>query len=214
MSHPAKPGTHGTKPLGADDQATFQRWEPPTVDGDLAHTATVGLVTAKQVERIQSEAYEEGFAQGQQDGSTAARFELEALLNGLVEPLADLDDTVMQELTTLITVVARQLVRRELTTQPGEIVAVVREALAALPATARTVRVHLHPEDAKLVRDALSLTDDDEHRWHLVEDSVQARGDCRVLTETSQIDASLERRLTAVITKMLGGDRRDDDESK
>lgn len=195
------------------DGEHYQRWEPPAVEGDIAHSANVSLVTAKQIEGIQNQAYEEGFAQGHHDGVTAARLELEPLLNSLAQPLADLDETVMQELVTLVTVVARQLVRRELATQPGEIVAVVREAMAALPVASRNVRVHLHPEDAKLVRDALSLTDEPECEYRIVEDPMQARGGCRVLTENSQIDASTERRLAAVIARMLGGGRRDDDKN-
>ena len=190
-----------------------QRWQPPPVDGDVAHSANVSLVTAKQIEGIQSQAYEEGFAQGHNDGLAAAKRELEPILNSLAEPLADLDETVMEELATLITAVARQLVRRELATKPDEIVAVVRDAITALPVASAKVSVHLHPEDATLVRNALSISDEPEHEYRIVEDPVQARGGCRVLTENSQIDASMERRLTAVIAKMLGGGRRNDNAS-
>ena len=109
--------------------------------------------------------------------------------------------------------VARQLVRRELATKPDEIVAVVRDAITALPIASANVLVHLHPEDATLVRNALSMSDEPEHEYRIVEDPVQARGGCRVLTKNSQIDASMERRLTAVIAKMLGGSRRNDNEN-
>jgi len=42
----------------------------------------------------------------------------------------------------------RQLIRREVKLDPGQIVGVVREALGILPISARNIRVVLHPEDA------------------------------------------------------------------
>lgn len=187
-----------------------QRWQPPTVDGDVAHSTNVSLVTAKQIEGIQNQAYDEGFSQGHHEGMAEAKRQLEPILSSLAEPLADFDETVMEELATLIKVVAQQLVRRELATKPDEIVAVVRDAITALPIASANVSVHLHPEDAMLVRNALSIGDEPEHDYRIVEDPTQGRGGCRVLTENSEIDASMERRLTAVVAKMLGGSRHDD----
>ncbi len=105
--------------------------------------------------------------------------------------------------------VARQLVRRELKTEPEEVIGVVREALGALPVAARNVRLMLHPEDAALVREAMP-TAQGEQQMQIVEDPVQTRGGCRVLTDSSQIDASVEARLNAVIAHVLGGERSSD----
>jgi flagellar assembly protein FliH len=85
----------------------------------------------------------------------------------------------------------------------------VREALAALPVGARDVRLALNPEDAAMIREVLSLQEGD-HAIRVVEDPVQSRGGCRVLTETSQIDATVESRLNAVIANTLGGLRSTD----
>ena len=43
--------------------------------------------------------------------------------------------------------------------------------------------------------------------------TVQIRGGCKVLTDTSQIDASVESRLNAVIASVLGGQRKADNET-
>ena len=79
-----------------------------------------------------------------------------------------------------------------------------REALAVLPVSSRAVRVLLHPEDAELVREAYALGDGDL-KWQVVEDPVIQHGGCKVLTETSQIDATVESRLNAVIWNSTGG---------
>ena len=80
---------------------------------------------------------------------------LRAILATLAKPLDTLDAEVEEELAILALTVARHLVRRELRTDPGQIIAVLRSALAALPGNERDVRVHLHPEDAALVRGSL-----------------------------------------------------------
>ena len=50
---------------------------------------------------------------------------------------------------------ARQIVRRELKTDPTQIIGIIREAIGALPVAARDVRVHLHPEDAAVCASTL-----------------------------------------------------------
>jgi flagellar assembly protein FliH len=101
---------------------------------------------------------------------------------------------------------ARQIVRRELKTDPTQIIGIIREAIAALPVAARDVRVHLHPEDAAVVRENLSPTEN-ESAWTLVEDPVMARGGCQVTTASSRIDARLETRLTSILSELLGTER-------
>ena len=204
-----KTGARATKIISVDSLSAYERWELPLVEGALGNP---GAMTAKQVESIQKQAYDEGFAQGRSDGlkqmqQQALRFE--QLMQALQTPFADLDQQVEQELVRLAVAVARQLVRREIKTDPGAVVAVVREAMGQLPVSAQQINLHLHPEDAALVRTALSLNEEDR-RWRIVEDPVLARGDCRILTETSRIDATVEARLTAIIATMLGGERRDD----
>ena len=59
----------------------------------------------------------------------------------------------------LAVTIARQLVRRELRIDPAQVIAIIRETVALLPAAARDVRVHLHPEDAAVVREKLATPD-------------------------------------------------------
>jgi flagellar assembly protein FliH len=66
--------------------------------------------------------------------------------------------------------------------------------------------VHLHPEDAMVVREKLA-TPGQDRAWTIVEDPVMTRGGCRVMTDTAQIDARLETRIGAVISSVLGDER-------
>jgi len=93
-----------------------------------------------------------------------------------------------------------------LKTDPTQIIGIVREAIGSLPVSARDVRVHLHPEDAAVVRQNLAPTES-ERAWQLVEDPVMARGGCQITTATSRVDARLETRLGAIVSELMGTER-------
>lgn len=192
------------------------RWQLPPLGGTVQSRQR----RPSELTAIEREAWERGHAEGHEAGlvlaqqqARAASAELEKRvqqLQGILElmtrPLADMDQQVQRQLATLAGAIARQIIRRELKTQPDEIVAVVRETVALLPVSAREVRVYLHPEDAELVRSRLASANGDR-AWSIVEDSVLTRGGCRVSSDNSTIDAQLEQRLGAAIAAILGDER-------
>ncbi len=175
----------------------------------------------EQQEQIRQQSYEKSFAKGYMEGLAQGQKEIQeqvgrlnSLMATLSMPLSDLDNQVVDELVQLSMAVVRQMVRRELKISPGEIVAVVREALSLLPVAAAEITLELHPEDAKIIRDNL-VHPEATPAWTIVEDSLLTRGGCRVLTNTSRIDATVEKRMNTVIAEVMGGERkvdyRDDD---
>ncbi len=217
-----------SKLIGAEELTAYERWELPTVTEGVEHPHTTGLgvnmddspnlLTAAQIEELQQQAYQEGyqsgFSQGREDGVQAGRDEMHAAATHLAEalsalstPFEELDAEVEQQLVALAFSVARQIIRRELRTDPGQVIAVVREALGVLPAAARTIRVHLHPEDARLMREAITLGDDADSAWQIVDDPVLTRGGCLIETEFSTVDATVEKRINAVMAQVLGSER-------
>ena len=156
--------------------------------------------------------HEKGYAEGLQGGQTEvaekARY-FAGLIASLDEPFKQLDERVEQELRHLIVALAQQLVRREIRIEPGEVIGVIRESMALLPANKRRVSINLHPEDAALLRDTLAASDSDNN-WTLVEDPLITRGGCRISTEVSNLDVTLESRLASLAATMLGGVRESD----
>ncbi|RMG28657.1 MAG: flagellar assembly protein FliH, partial [Gammaproteobacteria bacterium] len=184
--------------IPADATGEVEHWRLPEVDA--ADGERCAPVTAREIEAIQKAAWEEGFAQGHREGLAAGAreiaqkvAELDALMNTLVHPLERLDEEVEAQLVHLCTLLTRHLVRRELRTAPEEILGTLREALGLLPVRQRQVRIVLHPEDAELVRTHWQ-GDEEERDWKLVEDPTLSRGGCRVETESSRIDATVEQR--------------------
>jgi flagellar assembly protein FliH len=191
-----------------------RRWSVPDLDA-------LGPVTVGDLEGVHGDAYAQGFQEGRRDGErrgheeATARVEAElaprvahfaALARALGEPLEQVDEAVEHSLVALATAVARQLVHRELSLHPEQIVAVVRESMSALPLASRGARITLHPDDLALVRDALDF-EAQEGNLRLLEDSSLTRGGCRVQTDVSLVDATVEARLESVITQVLGGER-------
>lgn len=176
-------------------------------------------------EQGKPEGYQAGLVEGQEQGREQAYAEtkaeldaqiqqLKALCSSLAEPLKTLDNDVEQELVAVAIAVAKQVVRRELRTDPGQVVSAVRQAVSILPINARNIRVYLHPEDATLVKESLSVADEteEEQRWKIVEDPALTRGGCNVESDLSRIDATVDSRLAAVIAQVLGGERNSDND--
>ncbi len=192
--------------------------------------ATPRWPTAEELESIRQQAHDEGFAEGREAGhqeghekgykageKEAKKLQqeqkkrlqtLEALIDAQAEPLEQLDDEVQEQMVRLVLTLSRQVIRRELQTQPGEILPVIREAVALLPMSARDVRVHVHPDDHRFLNELLG-EDESGRAWRLVDDPSLTRGGCVVQAERSRVDATLERRLAQLASQLLGG--REDD---
>lgn len=208
--------------LKAEEKSAYERWEAPNLGSNKS--AGSQPTTAAEIESIQKQAYDEGFSKGHQDGIEKgfndARAVIEArlahldnILSFLTAPLEDLDEHVVQQTAELAMIVAQHLVQREMKQDPGQIIGVVREALKALPVSARDVKIYLHPDDTMLVKDAFSVNEDEENNlsWKIIEDPLLNPGGCKVTSENSSIDATVEKRIKRIIAAVMGGDRVDDE---
>ncbi|CAK0751775.1 flagellar assembly protein FliH [Gammaproteobacteria bacterium] len=167
----------------------------------------------------QEQGHQEGFAKGLEEGKQEGREQghqeglghvdevvrnqrerLRQIVAFLEQPLVNLDAEVEDQLVTLSIALAKQVIRSELRLNPSEIVLVVREALESLPTARRHLRIVLHPEDVLLVQEALG---EGERNVRLLGDSALTRGGCRVETDTSRIDVTVEQRLNQVIAQLL-----------
>ena len=155
-------------------------WELPQINGPVVARTR----RAADLDALEREAWDSGYAEGREAGILAVRQEqqavldelqgrvqhLDAIIEFMAKPIADLDLQVQRQLAILAGAIARQVVRREFKVNAEEIIGVVRETLSLLPITAREVQVHLNPEDAKLVRARLPEVTS-ERAWSIIEGS-------------------------------------------
>lgn len=187
----------------SDEGRDCARWDIPQIDeripavgGNAMHAAQPG--------------YDDGFAQGLQEALAAGQQELQArvailqrLMQSLTEPFAELDEAVETELLSLAMLVAKQVIRRELATDPALVLSIIRESVALLPVASRRITLQLHPQDAQLVREHLSAPVE-EGQWQIVEDAACTRGSCVVSTVHARIDASIEQQVARIAEGVLG----------
>jgi flagellar assembly protein FliH len=197
-----------------------EKWHAPVMDADPSRVVRyreqheASIPTANDIDQWRVQAEEEGYQQGLVRAQQEAR-ELQQQLLHLIDffehPLQALNEDIEHQLTQLAVTLAQQLVRRELKVEPGEIIGLIRDSVKLLPGIQRNISIVLHPQDAQLVRNALSIgTSDEEHNWKLVEDPMITRGGCEINAPPSAINATLENRLSELAASVLGGEREQD----
>ncbi|WP_417694185.1 flagellar assembly protein FliH [Pseudomonas sp.] len=172
-------------------------------------------LTLEEVESIRQEAYNEGFAIGEKEGFhsttlkvrqeadvalTAKLRALESLMLNLFEPIAEQDTQIEKSLVGLVQHITRQVIQRELAIDSSQIEHVMREALKLLPLGVGNVRLYINPQDFELVK---ALRERHEETWRIVEDESLLPGGCRVETEHSRIDATIETRISQIMAKLF-----------
>ena len=172
-------------------------------------------LTLEELESIRQEAYNEGFAAGEKDGfrSTTLKVRqeaeaalsvklasLERLMGSLFEPIAEQDSQIEKAMVGLVEHIARQVIQRELVLDSSQIESVMREALKLLPLGVGNVRLHINPQDFEQVK---ALRERHEETWRILEDAALQPGGCRVETEYSRIDATVETRISQIMAQLL-----------
>lgn len=172
-------------------------------------------LTLDEVEAIRQDAYNEGFATGEKDGFHAGQLKakqeadaalagklerLEQLMEHLLEPIAEQDRELEQGLINLVSQMTRQVIQRELEIDSSQLRQVLREALKLLPMGAENIRIYVNPQDFDLVK---ALRERHEESWRILEDDSLLPGGCRVESEHSRIDASIETRLATALKQLF-----------
>jgi flagellar assembly protein FliH len=213
---------------------SFARWEMPSIDAPegkvfrqpteeevAEETERVEKISQDEIQKIKDQAYQEGFQKGHADGLSQAQQEitnkvaiLESMLQQLAEPIQACGEQTQQELLQLAFAISRQIVRRELKQDPTQLIAIIRDALKLLPVGAKNIQVELHPEDAKVIKNVLPIDEDSpDSRWKLVEDPSMERGGCLLKTDNSNVDASVDRQVAVLFSRIAGGQRAGEDDA-
>ncbi|MGF6220750.1 flagellar assembly protein FliH [Pseudomonas frederiksbergensis] len=189
--------------------------EPEPPEMEEVPLEEVQPLTLEELESIRQEAYNEGFAVGEKEGFhsttlkvrqeaevalTAKIAGLEQLMANLFEPIAEQDTQIEKSLVDLVQHITKQVIQRELAIDSTQIEHVMREALKLLPLGVGNVRLYINPQDFEQVK---ALRERHEETWRIVEDESLLPGGCRVETEHSRIDATIETRVTQVMAKLF-----------
>lgn len=158
----------------------------------------------------QQEGFKQGFEAGSQKGEQKAYAECKTLLEDKIQRFTALSDALfdpvaMQDgelenwiLDTAVNI-AKHLINRELTEDPSPLFNLVEKAVASLPAGAKNIKIYLHADDVELAHEAFA---NNGHQWTFYTDPSLSRGGCRVVSDQSIVNYSIEHRLESMLEEI------------
>ena len=167
-----------------------------------ARAPAVGNAPSGDQEDIRKEAYQRGLSEGEKIGQEQAAAELQPLMDRLSRSLADLATvrtrvrkTAESDLLKLAIAVARRVIHRELTLDPGSIEGLIRVALEKLESR-ELCRVRVHPNQEPVIRTLLARFS--AAPVELIPDGTLQSGDVLFETAHGTLDGSIEAQLQEI----------------
>lgn len=168
------------------------------------------------VEAAHAQGLEEGYAEGHAAGVAETRANLEsplaeakadwvhrfdALLSTLEQQISNTHEAMAQSVLEIACDLARQVLRRELSSDTSSLLPVVQEALAQLTSDARPITIRLHPDDLASLESVWESAPPAE-RPTLVADSNITLGGCLMQAPGTGVDATIEKRWLRTIANL------------
>ncbi len=151
---------------------------------------------AEGEQRGRAAGQQQGFEAGKQQALThflSAAEPLDALSVQLQQQLDQHEARRKSELLALVEKVTRQVIRVELALQPSQLLALVDEALSTLPELPKQLRVLMNVEEFSRIKE---LEPEKVSLWGLTADSEMEPGECRIVTDASEMDIGCNQRLS------------------
>jgi flagellar assembly protein FliH len=155
----------------------------------------------KKAEETEATAYQAGFEQGETAGKQLAEQKIEPVIRGLrsvVENLAGRQEELLQakeeEFVKGGLLIALQLIHREIRQDPSVVLDVVRAAIRKMQRASR-LTIYVSAQDFKFLEDHLELLQtltESGATVNIEPDASVGRGGCRVVSNTGEIDATID----------------------
>ena len=193
--------THAIKPETTSQSAHNPR-SPEGIEKRAENHAAV-------VKKVEKQSYQRGYDEGRRLGFEEASTKVasqtqqtseqqKAFLESLHKELASLQTQHLKNreqlsvwLGQVVEEICRQVVRKEVSTQQGQIVEIIRQTLDLIPESDE-YSIHVSEQDAELLRE---VKPDFGIPWQLSVSHELAPGDCRIVASDGEADARLESRL-------------------
>lgn len=188
----------GTRAL---DPAEYQQQKKEGFQDGMNQGFALGMAEGKE-EGYQEGVrlgFDEGMRKGLAEGKQQARQQFmeaaapfERIATEVQHYLERYEQRRREELLQLVEKVTRQVIRCELALQPTQLLALVEEALTSLPQQPEQVRVLLNAQEFQRISEA---EPEKTREWGLAADATLEPGECRVVTDTTEIDVGCQHRL-------------------
>ena len=174
-------------------------------------------LTQEDIDKVKALATHQGYEQGYEEGFQTGKADVEqqvkqllAIGKALQKPLEQIDDSLEQQLVSLVAEMAKQVIHTEISLDPLKITKVLQEAINTLPLATHEITIYCHPNEHKVIEEYMQAQEIKNLSWALQADPTLTPGGCRLNAENSQVMVDLDTRLQEVMQRVLG---LDDDES-
>ncbi len=197
-----------------ESRNSYQPWDLPDLMDKLVAGTGKNDIEAN-VEGEGDPTYDNGYSEGYEKGIAETRAYYEKLMaensdsinsakRSLTRAKDELDKNTIAEMAQLSALVAEQVVKTELALKPELIAHVISDLVAQLPVNEDAINIALHPEDLRSINGMHGTGAEDAFdRCKFVEDESLQRGDCRLSTKDSVLNAQLHDRITGMIDSSL-----------
>jgi flagellar assembly protein FliH len=188
----------------------------PTENSAQEESSSPEISTAEEEEKLQKladQAYEEGFAKGEQDGLEDGRHQvaevlgrINELLGGIENLWPDLVQTYEKQLVDLVFKAAEKVVLGQIAVDSEVVKRSILQAFDLIPDPVQ-VTVEVHPDDYEFI-ETVKVDFFDRvkslKQVTVISDASVRQGGCRVHTPKGRVNATLESRLEAVSKSITG----------
>lgn len=184
-------------------------------------------MTAEQLHVLSEEARQEGYAEGYNEGlkkgtdqglekgtkqgqkkaydeKKADLIDTQNRLRGiaqcLFEPMQQQTELLENTIVDMVTMLAKNLIRQEITQSPIALFHIVQRAVNSLPIGEKNITIILNDADADLMENILTAK---KSSWRIERDNDVTSGGCLVKTENSFIDYEIENRLKQYLDEVV-----------
>ncbi len=195
-----------------DNQESWQRAPLSTFEINKEGPYLDRELSASNSQRTYDEQLKNGYDDGLKQAQQALneyKQTFETIFSSFDNALKELDQDVIHSITQLAILIAKQVIRRELEINSDQVVSVVKEAIKLLPLEESRLVIHLNPSDIVAVKNVFNQNDI-VNSCSIVEDPSIQRGGCKLATEDSVIDATIDSQIAQIATKLLGSQRASD----
>jgi flagellar biosynthesis/type III secretory pathway protein FliH len=184
----------------ATSPAAMSAWKAPDLNALGADEGVEPVLDEQARQAIVNEAYAEGYAKGHEAGETAGNAltadranAFLALLDGIDQPLIEMDQHLVEEVAELAAVIAAEIARAMIIMEPEKLYEHIFHLTKDLAAQQDPFKIFLNPEDKVLVAAYISELPDGHPvgNWSLFEEISIQRGDVRIQASDSSIEAKL-----------------------
>ncbi|MDW3094362.1 MAG: FliH/SctL family protein [Gammaproteobacteria bacterium] len=159
----------------------------------------------EEKKRAFDQGYQQAVAQAQQEWN-----EKISLINNLAEaldqPLKDIDHKVIEKSTELAIAIAKQIVRRELSLDSGQIVSAVKQAIELIPKDGEQINIYVNPKDDQHIKQLFSK-DEKFNKYNVIQDPTISVGGCKASTDYSLVDLTIDKQIANIAAQIFGDQR-------